>query len=107
MFIFLGWISERAITKSARNLAVKAFWESSSTSDRPQLIFLPGKGTHVLYHKGLKVDVSMSSTPTSVHESGESLKQNKKTITLTAFGRDSGMLRTIIHVILANCFSRS
>ncbi|KAK3837595.1 MAG: P-loop containing nucleoside triphosphate hydrolase protein [Linnemannia elongata] len=95
-----------AITKSARNLSVRTSWASFSKSDRPQLIFLPGKGTHVLHHKGLKVNLSISSTPSSVHGSGSGRNHVKQTITLAAFGWDSGMLRMIIQDAMEESYKK-
>ncbi|KAG0339709.1 hypothetical protein BG000_001568 [Podila horticola] len=108
------WVAERPLTKSVRHLTVKAVWDSddeeelgyyhsndSHKDERPRLVFLPGMGSHVLYHKGYKINVSRERPE---HASGANSEQTqllaslqkKQSLTISTWGRDMRFLKTVL-----------
>ncbi|KAF9369665.1 hypothetical protein CPB97_003404 [Podila verticillata] len=107
------WVAERPLTKSVRHLTVKAIWDDADDDDqgyyhsdnhkeeRPRLVFLPGMGSHVLYHKGYKINVSRERPE---HASGANTEQSqllasiqkKQSLTISTWGRDMRFLKTIL-----------
>ncbi|KAF9300520.1 hypothetical protein BGZ74_007799 [Mortierella antarctica] len=108
------WVADRPLTKSVRHLTVKAMWDSDDDDDqgyyrsndnhkeeRPRLVFLPGMGSHVLYHKGYKINVSRERPE---HASGANSEQSqllasiqkKQSLTISTWGRDMRFLKTIL-----------
>ena len=113
LFSCAEWVAERPLTKSVRHLTVKAIWDDSDDEDgyyrssdnhkdeRPRLVFLPGMGSHVLYHKGYKINVSRERPE---HASGANSEQSqllasiqkKQSLTISTWGRDMRFLKTIL-----------
>ncbi|KAG0341852.1 hypothetical protein BG004_005875 [Podila humilis] len=108
------WVAERPLTKSVRHLTVKAVWDDDDDDDqgyyrsndnhkdeRPRLVFLPGMGSHILYHKGYKVNVSRERPE---HASGANSEQSqilasiqkKQSLTISTWGRDMRFLKAIL-----------
>ncbi|KAF9386853.1 hypothetical protein CPC16_007347 [Podila verticillata] len=107
------WVAERPLTKSVRHLTVKAIWDDADDDnqgyysndnhkeERPRLVFLPGMGSHVLYHKGYKINVSRERPE---HASGANSEQSqllasiqkKQSLTISTWGRDMRFLKTIL-----------
>ncbi|KAF9172090.1 hypothetical protein BGX21_005458 [Mortierella sp. AD011] len=107
------WVAERPLTKSVRHLTVKAVWDDedddqgyyrsndSRQNERPRLLFMPGMGTHVLYHKGYKVNVSRDRPD---HAAGADSEQNrilasiqkKQSLTISTVGWDMSLLKMIV-----------
>ncbi|KAF9582137.1 hypothetical protein BGW38_000594 [Lunasporangiospora selenospora] len=99
------WIAERPLTKSIRHLTAKTMWTETERSldyfddgeeERPKLVYAPGSGTHVLYHKGYKVNVARD-TPEATNEDGDQNRMMKKqSITISSVGWDMSLLKAIV-----------
>lgn len=110
--IVLDWVAERPLTKSVRHLTVKAVWSeeenqgyynNNSQNERPRLQFLPGMGSHVLYHKGHKISVSRERPDQAAGADSEQSRilasiQKKQSLTISSFGWDMSMLKLIVQV---------
>ncbi|KAF9130775.1 hypothetical protein BGW39_002685 [Mortierella sp. 14UC] len=106
------WVAERPLTKSVRHLTVKAVWDEDSDDDsyysnnnskdeRPRLLFMPGMGSHVLYHKGYKINVSRDRPDQAAGADSEQSRilasiQKKQCLTISTFGWDISRLKTIV-----------
>ncbi|KAF9180894.1 hypothetical protein BGZ50_005857 [Haplosporangium sp. Z 11] len=107
------WVAERPLTKSVRHLTVKAVWDDNDDeqnyyrsndtqrNERPRLMFLPGMGSHVLYHKGYKVNVSRDRPDQASAGDSEQSRilasiQKKQSLTISTFGWDMSLLKMIV-----------
>ncbi|KAG0001964.1 hypothetical protein BGZ65_003028, partial [Modicella reniformis] len=105
------WVAERPLTKSVRHLTVKAVWSEddersyysgdSHQNERPRLMFLPGMGSHILYHKGYKVSVSRDRPDHAAGADTEQTRilasiQKKQSLTISTFGWDMSLLKMIL-----------
>ncbi|KAF9974122.1 hypothetical protein BGZ73_002592 [Actinomortierella ambigua] len=75
--------------------------EDKFDEDRPELVFMPGTGSHVLYHKGHKITVSRErpdslSGANVFSNSFMSSLQVRESLTISTFGRDVSLLKSII-----------
>jgi hypothetical protein len=121
-FSILEWVAERPLTKSVRHLTVKAVWDDDSDNDdyygnnnskdeRPRLLFMPGMGSHILYHKGYKVNVSRDRPDQASGADSEQSRilasiQKKQCLTISTFGWDISRLKTIVQVIPSSFFRK-
>ncbi|KAF9584192.1 hypothetical protein BGW38_007271 [Lunasporangiospora selenospora] len=105
------WVAERPLTTSVRHLTVKATWDdereeggyyqSTRGDERPRLVFIPGKGRHILYHKGYKINVSRERPEQAASADSEQSRllasiQKKQCLTISTFGWDISRLKTIV-----------
>ncbi|KAF9429579.1 hypothetical protein BGZ94_010230 [Podila epigama] len=117
------WVADRPLTKSVRHLTVKAQWDDSDDDDnyyrnssnqneeRPRLVFLPGMGTHVLHHKGYKINVSRERPE---HASGANSEQSqilasiqkKQSLTISTWGRDMRFLKSIVQDAMDEAYKK-
>lgn len=95
-------------------MTVKAVWDEDSDDDdyysnnnskdeRPRLLFMPGMGSHVLYHKGYKINVSRDRPDQASGADSEQSRilasiQKKQCLTISTFGWDISRLKTIVQV---------
>ncbi|KAK3809047.1 MAG: P-loop containing nucleoside triphosphate hydrolase protein [Linnemannia elongata] len=116
------WVAERPLTKSVRHLTVKAVWDDDSDSDdyysnnnskdeRPRLLFMPGMGSHVLYHKGYKVNVSRDRPDQASGADSEQSRilasiQKKQCLTISTFGWDISRLKTIVQDAMEESYKK-
>ncbi|KAF9436988.1 hypothetical protein BGZ76_002343 [Entomortierella beljakovae] len=117
------WVAERPLTKSVRHVTVKAIWDDededqgyyrnndSRVNERPRLVFLPGMGTHVLYHKGYKINVSRERPENAAGGNNEQNQilasiQKKQSLTLSAFGWDMSLLKMIIQDAMEESYKK-
>ncbi|KAF9161575.1 hypothetical protein DFQ26_004393 [Actinomortierella ambigua] len=116
------WLSTRLLNGSVRHFTVKAVWGTDNDDwfetndkfdeDRPELVFMPGTGSHILYHKGHKITVSRER-PDSISGSNffssnfMSSYQKKESITISTFGRDVSLLRSIIKDAMEESFKKN
>ncbi|KAF9926371.1 hypothetical protein BGZ75_008502 [Mortierella antarctica] len=111
------WVAERPLTKSVRHLSAKTVWAENDDDldyfddddeERPQLVYAPGSGTHVLYHKGYKISVSRD-TPEQ-QESSEDGERNrilkKQSITISTVGWDMSLLKMIVQDAMEKSFKK-
>lgn len=112
--LLLDWVAERPLTKSVRHLTVKAVWNeeeergyyhnnSARQDERPRLQFLPGMGSHILYHKGHKISVSRERPDQAAGADTEQSRilasiQKKQSLTISTFGWDMRLLKAIVEV---------
>ncbi|KAF9559755.1 hypothetical protein EC968_006480 [Mortierella alpina] len=117
------WVAERPLTKSVRHLTVKAIWEDENEDrgyynnnntrgeERPKLMFLPGLGSHVLYHKGHKVSVSQDRPDQAAGADSEQSRilasiQKKQSLTISTFGWDMSLLKMIVHDAMEESYKK-
>ncbi|KAG0376613.1 hypothetical protein BGX24_007471 [Mortierella sp. AD032] len=116
------WVAERPLTKSVRHLTVKAVWDEDSDDDdyysnnnakdeRPRLLFMPGMGSHVLYHKGYKINVSRDRPDQAASADGEQSRilasiQKKQCLTISTFGWDISRLKTIVQDAMEESYKK-
>ncbi|KAF9147009.1 hypothetical protein BG015_011416 [Linnemannia schmuckeri] len=116
------WVAERPLTKSVRHLTVKAVWDDDSDNDdyysnnnskdeRPRLLFMPGMGSHVLYHKGYKVNVSRDRPDQASGADSEQSRilasiQKKQCLTISTFGWDISRLKTIVQDAMEESYKK-
>ncbi|KAG0273243.1 hypothetical protein BGZ95_010935 [Linnemannia exigua] len=115
------WVAERPLTKSVRHLTVKAVWDEDSDNDdyysnnskdeRPRLLFMPGMGSHVLYHKGYKINVSRDRPDQAAGADGEQSRilasiQKKQCLTISTFGWDISRLKTIVQDAMEESYKK-
>ncbi|KAF9920157.1 hypothetical protein FBU30_010052 [Linnemannia zychae] len=116
------WVAERPLTKSVRHLTVKAVWDEDSDDDdyyysnnnkdeRPRLLFLPGMGTHVIYHKGYKINVSRERPDQAAGADAEQSRilasiQKKQSLTISTFGWDISRLKTIVQDAMEESYKK-
>ncbi|KAG0321321.1 hypothetical protein BGZ99_003970 [Dissophora globulifera] len=117
------WVAERPLTKSVRHLTVKAVWNDEEEvqnyyhsndnrqNERPRLMFLPGMGSHIIYHKGYKVSVSRERPE---HASGGDSEQSrllasiqkKQSLTISTFGWDMSLLKMIVQDAMEESYKK-
>ncbi|KAG0216088.1 hypothetical protein BGX28_005983 [Mortierella sp. GBA30] len=117
------WVAERPLTKSVRHLTVRAVWEEEEEEqnyyrrsddrrdERPKLMFLPGMGQHVLYHKGYKVNVSRDRPDQAAGADTEQSRilasiQKKQTLTISTFGWDISRLKMIVQDAMEESYKK-
>ncbi|KAF8986424.1 hypothetical protein BGZ46_003531 [Entomortierella lignicola] len=117
------WVAERPLTKSVRHLTVKAVWDDndddqgyyrnndSRINERPRLLFLPGMGSHVLYHKGYKVNVSRDRPENASNADSEQSRilasiQKKQSITISCIGWDMSLLKMIVQDAMEESYKK-
>ncbi|KAF9116294.1 hypothetical protein BGX27_003602 [Mortierella sp. AM989] len=117
------WVAERPLTKSVRHLTVKAVWDdqdedqgyyrSNDTrqNERPRLMFLPGMGSHILYHKGYKVSVSRDRPDHAASADSEQTRilasiQKKQSLTISTFGWDMSLLKMIVQDAMEESYKK-
>ncbi|KAF9276554.1 hypothetical protein BGZ88_001643 [Linnemannia elongata] len=116
------WVAERPLTKSVRHLTVKAVWDEDSDDDdyysnnnskdeRPRLLFMPGMGSHVLYHKGYKINVSRDRPDQASGADSEQSRilasiQKKQCLTISTFGWDISRLKTIVQDAMEESYKK-
>ncbi|KAF9104797.1 hypothetical protein BGX29_001278 [Mortierella sp. GBA35] len=116
------WVAERPLTKSVRHLTVKAVWDDDSDNDdyysnnnskdeRPRLLFMPGMGSHILYHKGYKINVSRDRPDQAAGADGEQSRilasiQKKQCLTISTFGWDISRLKTIVQDAMEESYKK-
>ncbi|KAG0316565.1 hypothetical protein BGZ97_006649 [Linnemannia gamsii] len=116
------WVAERPLTKSVRHLTVKAVWDDDSDNDdyygnnnskdeRPRLLFMPGMGSHILYHKGYKVNVSRDRPDQASGADSEQSRilasiQKKQCLTISTFGWDISRLKTIVQDAMEESYKK-
>ncbi|KAG0054003.1 hypothetical protein BGZ83_012173 [Gryganskiella cystojenkinii] len=119
------WVAERPLEKSVRHLTVKAVWpdddednggyynryDDNHKDERPKLLFLPGMGSHILYHKGHKVNVSRERPESASGADNEQSRllasiQKKQSLTISTFGWDMSMLKTIVEDAMSESYKK-
>ncbi|KAF9907255.1 hypothetical protein EC991_011156 [Linnemannia zychae] len=116
------WVAERPLTKSVRHLTVKAVWDEDSDDDdyyssnntkdeRPRLLFMPGMGSHILYHKGYKINVSRDRPDQASGADSEQSRilasiQKKQCLTISTFGWDISRLKTIVQDAMEESYKK-
>ncbi|KAF9360884.1 hypothetical protein BGX26_007301 [Mortierella sp. AD094] len=117
------WVAERPLTKSVRHLTVKAVWDDqdedqgyyrnndSRQNERPRLLFLPGMGSHVLYHKGYKVNVSRDRPDNAAGGDSEQNRilasiQKKQSLTISTVGWDMSLLKLIVQDAMEESYKK-
>ncbi|KAG9064053.1 hypothetical protein KI688_003232 [Linnemannia hyalina] len=115
------WVAERPLTKSVRHLTVKAVWpddnndddyyNNNSKDERPNLLFMPGLGSHVLYHKGYKINVSRDRPDQASGADSEQSRilasiQKKQCLTISTFGWDISRLKTIVQDAMEESYKK-
>jgi len=119
----IEWVAERPLEKSVRHLTVKAVWpteddddhsyyrDDSHKDERPKLLFLPGMGSHVLYHKGYKVSVSRERPESASGGDSEQSRllasiQKKQSLTISTFGWDMRLLKSIVEDAMTESYKK-
>ncbi|KAG0286226.1 hypothetical protein BGZ96_009625 [Linnemannia gamsii] len=116
------WVAERPLTKSVRHLTVKAVWDEDSDDDdyysnnnskdeRPRLLFMPGMGSHVLYHKGYKINVSRDRPDQASGADSDQSRilasiQKKQCLNISTFGWDISRLKTIVQDAMEESYKK-
>ncbi|KAG0244295.1 P-loop containing nucleoside triphosphate hydrolase protein [Mortierella sp. GBAus27b] len=115
------WVADRPLAKSVRHLTVKAVWSEeeernyyssdSRQNERPRLLFLPGMGSHILYHKGYKVNVSRDRPDQAANADSEQSRilasiQKKQSLTISTFGWDMSLLKMIVQDAMEESYKK-
>ncbi|KAG0228527.1 hypothetical protein BGW41_003387 [Actinomortierella wolfii] len=117
------WVAGRPLTRSVSHLTVKAVWDSDDNDDyiynydnhreeRPKLVFLPGKGSHVFYYKGRKITISRERPDSASGGNPETERllasiQKKQSLTISTFGRDIALLKSIVQEAMEDSYKKN